>query len=80
MEDLEQACEPLRRPGASRRSAFFDLNGFKRYNDSFGHAAGDALLARIGEALRESIGGPRARLPAGRRRVLRAARRPPRPR
>ncbi len=28
-----------------------DLNGFKEYNDSFGHLAGDALLARLGGRL-----------------------------
>jgi diguanylate cyclase (GGDEF)-like protein len=31
--------------------AIFDLNGFKQYNDTFGHAAGDALLARLGSSL-----------------------------
>jgi diguanylate cyclase (GGDEF)-like protein len=33
-----------------------DLNGFKHYNDSFGHPAGDALLTRLGRALRAAVG------------------------
>jgi two-component system cell cycle response regulator len=37
--------------------AFFDLNGFKRYNDTFGHAAGDSLLARLGAGLHRAVAG-----------------------
>jgi two-component system, cell cycle response regulator len=34
----------------------FDLNGFKHYNDTFGHPAGDEMLARLGRALRDAVG------------------------
>jgi diguanylate cyclase (GGDEF)-like protein len=34
----------------------FDLDGFKGYNDSFGHLAGDALLQRLGGALSDAVG------------------------
>jgi two-component system, cell cycle response regulator len=54
MEDLDAAVTNSEHGHASTL-VFFDLNGFKRYNDSFGHAAGDSLLARLGAGLGVAI-------------------------
>jgi diguanylate cyclase (GGDEF)-like protein len=35
--------------------ALFDLNGFKTYNDTFGHPAGDALLSRLAGKLAAAV-------------------------
>jgi two-component system, cell cycle response regulator len=48
--DLETEIEAARE-GGLRVLVLFDLNGFKTYNDTFGHPAGDALLARLGAKL-----------------------------
>ncbi len=51
--DLEHLVRDSRRTGTL---LFFDLNGFKRYNDTYGHGAGDTLLVRLGVALRTVVG------------------------
>jgi diguanylate cyclase (GGDEF)-like protein len=54
MEDLPRTCER-----ASEEEPaylwFFDLNGFKHYNDAFGHLAGDSLLTRLGQRLQDTV-------------------------
>ena len=46
--DLEQL---ERSPEAPMTVVLLDLNGFKRYNDTFGHPAGDKMLGLLGRRL-----------------------------
>jgi two-component system, cell cycle response regulator len=50
LADLETEIDTAR-AGSAHVLVLFDLNGFKTYNDTFGHPAGDALLARLGRNL-----------------------------
>ena len=49
MADLERVMSAT--PPEATVLALFDLDGFKAYNDSFGHSAGDDLLRRLGGQL-----------------------------
>jgi diguanylate cyclase (GGDEF)-like protein/putative nucleotidyltransferase with HDIG domain len=51
--DLESVLED----GSPHALVLLDLNGFKTYNDSYGHGAGDMLLKQLGAALADTVDG-----------------------
>jgi diguanylate cyclase (GGDEF)-like protein len=52
--DLERGLKDAS-PARPLLLMLFDLNGFKGYNDTFGHPAGDALLIRLASALQTAM-------------------------
>ena len=57
VNDLTVLFAPDRESRAPHLLGLFDLDGFKQFNDTFGHPAGDALLARLGVRLSDAMAG-----------------------
>lgn len=62
-EVLEPEVSRTKRYGRSFSLAMLDLDGFKKYNDSFGHSNGDVILKAFTQMLKSSLRKPDAAFP-----------------
>jgi diguanylate cyclase (GGDEF)-like protein/PAS domain S-box-containing protein len=56
-ESLERELKQATRNGKPLAVFMLDIDYFKNFNDTFGHAAGDALLVELGELFRHQVRG-----------------------
>jgi diguanylate cyclase (GGDEF)-like protein/PAS domain S-box-containing protein len=56
-ESLEREFSRAKRSGSYLAIVMMDLDHFKRFNDTFGHQAGDTLLRVLGDLLKRSTRG-----------------------
>lgn len=54
---LERELERAKRNSSPLSLVMVDVDHFKRFNDTFGHEAGDAVLRELGQLLQKSIRG-----------------------
>lgn len=55
VRELARTMSYSERYGSSASLLYFDLNGFKEINDTYGHAAGDAALRYVAKLLTQNV-------------------------
>jgi len=67
---LEKAVGEYHREGKEFSVVIGDIDGFKWFNDTYGHLAGDLVLKKLSEVIAGVYAGKGKRLSMGRRRVF----------